>query len=110
MAEDKLLKEKETEEIRIWARVRSIQFFFVSVNDIVAREGLKFSERIRQIENLYQYRIFANLAKELPVKCNTSNYERFELFLIKYRLKYMIFFLVYSRRTIRKMLNLIKHS
>ena len=104
------LNEKETEEIRIWARVRSIQFFFVSVNDIVAREGLKFSERIRQIENLYQYRIFANLAKELPVKCNTSNYERFELFLIKYRLKYMIFFLVYSRRTIRKMLNLIKHS
>lgn len=98
------LNEKEQEEIRIGARVRSIQFFYIAVNDIVARTELKFSERIKKIGELYNYKIFANLAKELPLDCNVSNSEKIKLFLIKYKMKCMIFILVYGWHKMKRVL------
>lgn len=100
---EKLNEQEETEEIRKGARVKSILFFFIAVNDIVADVNISFSERISKIKDLYIYKIFANLVKEPPLSGNISRYERFRLFLIKHKMIYTIYAFVYIRRKMRKL-------
>lgn len=94
-------EQEADEEIRIKSRVKSIEFFYAAVNEIVIQENCTFFKRIKKIAELYDLGIFANMVKELPLNCSRSNYERFKLFLIKHKMKYMIYFLVYARRKMR---------
>ena len=95
---DKMNETETDEEIRRNVHIRSIMFFYGAVNDIVAQRGIKLGDRIKKINELYRYPIFENLRKKLSLRCEISKYEKFKLFLIKYRMKYTMLFFVYIRQ------------
>ena len=95
------MNEKEDDEqVRIGSRIRSIAMFYGAVNDIVAHSKLTFTEKIEKIDNLYMHKIFSNLATKLPLKYKMPCREKAKFFMIKYRMKYLIYILASCRHKI----------